>query len=555
MADNYSVKYIFEAINRMTNNLDDIKKNLRGMDNQFEDTAKRAKTLSQKMESAGRSIRNFGNKMRYVSLAVAGAGAASLYAFGNMEKGLVNVQTLMNKDDIKRFTKDLETMQESVIADGFSIEDTNKALFDMVSALGINSQSSKTFADAHKLAVGGVTSLGVSVDGITSIINAYGREVTNSNDVANAFFTSQKFGKTTVELLASNIGKVAPIAKAAGIGFKELLATTSALTLGGLSTEESVTALRASISALIDPPKEAVPILNKLGISFGVAGFKGKGLRTILAQIVEANKKYPQAVAAAIPNIRAFTGLMALSGDKLKIIDETMQQIETDIKNNTGLTEAYNVQQQTLNDSLTDLKGNLLLIGKEFGEILAPYVKDVTDGVKQLVTWFKALDPSIKSNIVAFGAFVAILSPLLIGLASMISLFTFIGTAAFTVSLSILTIAGGVASLIIYWNELIDALKVVWYWMQKVGSYMVKFATFGAIDTTGNYKDMLPEQFSSPELAMPTKVRGEEFLLNSNNMSQANVNVNLNAPKGTVKNYSSETIGSGMKLGVNMGGS
>jgi TP901 family phage tail tape measure protein len=534
VGDNYSVKYVLEAVDNMSRNIDNIKNHLGGLNDQFNNSGAKAKTFSQHMQGLGRGLKSFGNQMRYVSLALTGAGVASIYSFANMEKGLVNVQSLMSKEEVKRFTGDIKNMQKSVVADGFSIEDTNKALFDMVSALGINEKSSATFMDAHKLAVGGVTTLGVAVDGITSIVNAYGRELTTSNDVANAFFSSQKLGKTTVELLATNVGKVAPLAKTAGIGFKELLSTMSALTLGGLSTEESATALRGALSALIDPPREAVPILQKLGITFGVAGLRGSGLRKVLSQVVEANKKYPQAVAAAIPNIRAFTGLMALSSDKLAVIDQAMKLIEQDIKNNTGLTEAYNAQQQTLSDSIGDLWGNLKLISSEFGEVLAPYVKLVSDNINDLTSWFSGLNPETKKMIVVIGGLIAVVAPLAIALGTAVAFIGFIGGAAATAVGAVSSLALAMGTVIAYWEDVKDIVNLP--------------ANF-----FGYMMDKITGTGSSTPLASPTRLRGEDLLLNSTNMSMANVNVNLNAPKGTIKNYTSATEGSGLNLGVTTG--
>lgn len=552
MADNYSVKYIFEAIDRMTNNLDDIKKNLRGMDNQFEDTAKRAKTLSQKMESAGRSIRNFGNKMRYVSLVATGLGVAGVVAFGKMEEGLANVHGLLSSDQIKKYSKDLETLQREGIAAGFSIEDTNKALFDTISALGLSENSMDAYRQAIILAEGGNASLGSSVLGLAKIMNVYGRETTSAKEVANALFSAQKVGTTTVEELAQNVGKISGMAKLAGMSFQEMLSPFAVLTNTLENSEEASTAMVAILKAITNPAKEAGNKLKQLGISTGITAVKNVGFATVLKQVRNAMIKYPDYLAQAIPETRALKGLTALTAESLKLMDDTVVQMSKDVKEGTGLMESYKKSQEILSDAIDDTKGSLTLMGAEIGEVLAPYVKLLAEKIKYLSDWMISLDPSVKKMIVVFGSLAAIIAPLALAIGSMIALFAFIGTAAGGVIAAISGIMFAVGALIVYWEDFVNLMKTVWYWITKIGSYLTYGLSLGAIDTINNYKGWMPKFGNQEEIK--NNVVKEELLLNSNNMSQANVNVNLNAPKGTVKNYSSETVGSGMKLGVNMGG-
>jgi TP901 family phage tail tape measure protein len=247
------------------------------------------KGFSKTLKRTSERLRDVARKLRSVSLAAAGLGAASVKAFGDFEKGITNVFTLLDKDQLVQFEGDLTAVSKGAIAMGFSMEDVNKALFDNVSALGTSENSMEAFEVAQKLAIGGVADLSVAVDGITSIMNAYGKETTNSNVVANAFFTAQKAGKTTVDRLASTVGAVAPMAKSAGVGFQELLATMSQLTLGGLSTEESATALRGALTALLKPGAEAEKILTDLGVPFGASGLQASSLREALLKLTDVN--------------------------------------------------------------------------------------------------------------------------------------------------------------------------------------------------------------------------------------------------------------------------
>ena len=230
---------------------------------------------------------------------------------------------------------------------------------------------------------------------------------------------------TTVAALASNIGKVSSIAKAVGVSFQETLATLSGLTLGGLSTEESTTALRAALTALKKPGKEAQMILKALGVPFGTVQIRALGLRKTLEKLAIASEKYPNALDKAIPNVNASTAVLALNGEKLKLIDEAMVKMNEDLKNGTGLMAGFERMNKTLSLRLARSKGQITILAKEIGSILAPHVIKLLEKIKLLIEKFQALDSNTKKNIVKFLIIAASIGPVLIVLGSLIA---FIGT-------------------------------------------------------------------------------------------------------------------------------
>ena len=325
------------------------------------------------------------NTLKKSILALAAGVTASSISFASLELGLVNVQNLLSNDDILKYTDRLKIMQKEGVQAGFSIESTNKALFDTISALGASEAGFNTFKQAQILAIAGVTDLSIAVDGITSIVNAYGRETTDATAVANAFFTAQKAGKTTVAQLSASIGQLAPIAKSAGVGFEEALSAVSALTLGGLSTDEAVTSLKGAFTALIKPADNAKKILQAMNIPFGAANIKALGLSKTLLALTKAQEKFgTDAIAQAIPNIRAFTAVTALSEDKLKILDKTMLQINKDIKNGTGLNEAYARVNDTMSKKFSQATGSVKIFAGTIGETFNKQVKSGLDLVTKL---------------------------------------------------------------------------------------------------------------------------------------------------------------------------
>lgn len=328
-----------------------------------------------------------------------------LKQFADWEKGIMSVYTLMSKGDIEQFGTKLKDISKEAVRMGFAVEDANKGLFDTISALGASDKSLSLYKQSMILAKGGCTDLSIAIDGMTSVVNAYGRETTDATKVAESFYTAQQYGKTTVGELASNVGKVAPIAKAAGIGFDELLATMSALTLGGLKTDEATTALRGALSSLIKPSKEAKETLQRLGVPYGMMQIRQKGLRYTLEKLNEAAKKHPELMATAIPNTRAFTAVMALSGDKLQIMDNIMTDISKNITSGNGLMSAFKNMGKTGSATMAKVSGEMTAAMIELGEVLAPYLLPLVRAFGELVRKLAELSPKIVPVIDGFISF------------------------------------------------------------------------------------------------------------------------------------------------------
>ena len=311
----------------------------------------------------------------------------ALKAAIGFEKSMANVFTLLSSRQFQEFGEDLESGSIQIIRKyGFAIEDVNKALFDTISA-GVEAGESIEFLNkASKLAVGGVTSLTIATDGLTTILNAFKLETNEAGNVADAFFTAQKFGKTTVEELSAGIGKAAPIAAQLKISYQELLSATAALTKGGIKTDEAITFLRGAMSSLIKPTDEATALFKKeFNVGLGVSAVASRGFGKVLSELSILMQKYPDEIAAAIPNIRGLTAITALSGKGLEEYDKILQAVQTDTGKNSSLTRAFALQQETAAQKIERAKGELSILAKELGEKFLPIILKVISGLGRFI--------------------------------------------------------------------------------------------------------------------------------------------------------------------------
>ena len=410
-----SVKYIIEFRDRFSAKTAKIRENMSKMERSIKKADRAIYKMGERMGKVG----DIG--MKKLTLPLVGAGTASAVAFAKMETGLVNVINLLDDADVNRFSGDLEMAQKSAVKMGFGVADANKALFDTVSAMGMSGKSMEAFVGAQKLAIAGNTQLGIAVDGITSIVNAFGRENTNVEKVMNALFSAQVKGKTTVEELSSSIGRVAPLARDAGLSVEEMLSTVSALTLGGLSTAESVTSLRAVIKSLLKPTSEGEKAFKALGIPIGKSAVRAEGIVNILEKLNKVSDKYPDILAKVIESQEALVGISALGEDKLDILRDTVKKINKDFQDGTGLQSGYARQMNTLSQQFGRAKGAVISLSSEFGQELAPAVGKAAAKIEKLSESFSALDAGKKGDIVFFSGLIAGFPIVLKGLSMIIA--------------------------------------------------------------------------------------------------------------------------------------
>ncbi len=333
--------------------------------------------------SSGKLSKMGGSLKGYFAVFLAGAASIAGIVAGlksavtqsmAFQKSMANVFTLLSGGDFDRYHAELERGSKQIMKDyGKGQEDVNKAMFDAISA-GVPAAKAVNFLNtASKLAVGGVTELSVATDGLTSVLNAYKLEADEVDQVAAAFFSAQKEGKTTVEELAAGIGQVAPIADSLGVSYQELLSQTAALTKGGISTAESFTAIKGLLNTMIKPTDDLAGLFqNEFGHGLGVSEVKARGFGEIMEKLNSLMQKYPDELSGAISNIRGLTAATALSGQGLEEYQRILGNVAGDFGEMSSLNAAFETQQETAAQIYERSKQRLSVLAVEIGERVMP---------------------------------------------------------------------------------------------------------------------------------------------------------------------------------------
>ncbi len=304
-----------------------------------------------------------------LSGAAAGVGLSSRFVEQGRasSKALAEVSTLIEGTDQELAA--LTAASRAFVREfGGGVDDQLGAFYQTISAGASSvSEATETMTQANKLAKGGVTDIATAVDGLTTILNAYGEKAGGAAAVSDAMFVAMRAGKTTIGELSSSIGGVAPLAESAGVSVDEMLASVAALTKGGISTAESVTGLRAILAAVTKPSVEASKAAQALGVDFSTAAIQSQGFAGWLDDLVTKTGGSSEALAVLFGGVEAIVPALALAGTA----GDSFNDILVDMQAKAGATDtAVQKIAASMDDRLTVALGTFTEFGDKAGTAL-----------------------------------------------------------------------------------------------------------------------------------------------------------------------------------------
>ena len=302
--------------------------------------------------------------------AIAGVGYAvynTIQSFSDFQTGLTEVSTLFNATE-----KDIQGMSDAILktsaAFGEDAITATRAYYDIVSAgAKAGSEANTILFEAAKGAKAGVTDIGTAADALTSVLNAYGLSASSASKVNDVFFGTVKAGKTTFGELAGAIGRVAPLASAAGVSMEQMFAAIAETTKVGINTNEAMTGMKATIQAIMQPSSAAKKAAKELGIEFSSQALKAKGLTTVLSDVAKATGGNAKKIGEFFASIEAQNVVLAVTKNNA----EGLVKTTNDLANSQGAAaEAATKMQQTINEKMSIMGSTVAAITIKVGEHL-----------------------------------------------------------------------------------------------------------------------------------------------------------------------------------------
>ena len=359
---NRDLEFVIGVIDQATQPLRDIEQNVSSMGDGVKRTAA---LMATSVATAG------------VALAgVAAKATASAVAF---ESDMGEVFTLLPSATEQAMGQMTDDVLAFSAAAGVVPSDVITPLYNAISA-GVPPDNVFTFLEtANQAAVGGVTDLNTAVDGLTSVVNAYGTDILSVQEASDAVFTTIRGGKTTFDELSASLFNVIPAAASLGIGIDEVGAALAAMTAQGTPTSVATTQLRQLFVKLADSGSEVGKqfgaVSGQAFPDFVAAGGTVQGALELLEDDADANGV---AFRSLFSDVESMNAALLLTGTGSEIF---AAQLEEQANAAGATAAAYETMQQTVGRALETLRANVDVVLIQLGQQFLPVLADFSDWV------------------------------------------------------------------------------------------------------------------------------------------------------------------------------
>ena len=379
-------------------------------------------TIGNKASAVGTACKNIGASLAPVSVAAQAVIKSTADAAMSFETAIAQVETIAGDASVK-YKGSMMDMSDAIMQlssdTGIAAEDIALATYNAISAGVDTSKSVEFVATANALAVGGFTDMTTSVDVLTTTLNAYGDKAGTAESISDKLITTQNLGKTTVNELASSMGKVIPTASAYGISIDNLCASYVAMTKGGIATAESTTYMKSMFNELADSGSTVGTILQEqTGQSFGQLMASGKSLADVIDILGQSVNGDSEAFAQLWGSSEAGTGALAiLNGGTADFNNTLIAMGDSTGAASSAMDKMNDTSAHNMQVAMNDMKNAAIELGGAF----APVLSGLASVISGVASAFGSLPSPVQSVIASIIGVIAVISPLLIGIGSLIT--------------------------------------------------------------------------------------------------------------------------------------
>jgi len=392
---------IIDAVLRLKDNFTNvIQKATKNIDEHRSQQLRTAKSI----KDTGKSISALGEKFALLSAPILAAATAGAKLNSDFTVGLAKVSTLVDTSVV-----DMGKMRQGLIQlsneTGVSVTELTEGTYQAISASVDASKAVDFMRVSAEGAKAGFTNMTTATDALTTIINAYGMETERASDMMDRLIVTQNLGKTTVDEIGKSIGQVIPTAASAGMSIDELLASVASLTANGTQTSAAMTGLKAALSNIIKPSKEAFETAESLGLQFNQTHLQAVGWAQFLEEIKTATGGNVETMAQLFGSTEALNTVLSLTGNGANKFKESLDSMA----NSTGATnDAIAKLDATPAAQLEKAVNQLKNAAMELAQGLTPLLSRTSRMTKTFAEWLNNLSPLQKELLFSLGQFIVI---------------------------------------------------------------------------------------------------------------------------------------------------
>ncbi len=300
----------------------------------------------------------------------------NLEYLADFEEGMKAVHTLLPDMSEKALGEMSKQAKQFAIDMKVLPEHITPALYDAISAGIPDAEVFNFLKDAQVAARGGRTNLATSVDFLTNVINAYGRETISAREASDAMFIAMRNGKVSFEEMAAQMYSVIPAASAMEIPFDNIAAAVGRMGAQGTPVAQATTQLGAFIKELSSADSKAGDIFQQATrktLRQFIA--EGNNLQDIIMVMDAAAKQLNVEHSDLFGSKEAGNVVLSLSKSK-----EAFTKDLLDMQNAGGDTEnAYNKLNNTMRATFDGILSKVAVFKLNVADKYFPQVQEAAD--------------------------------------------------------------------------------------------------------------------------------------------------------------------------------
>lgn len=329
--------------------------------------------------------------------AVVAAGAAPLAAMigtaATFEQAMSKVKAITNSsnEDMARLN---ETAQQLGASTQFSATQAAEAMSYLGMAGWKTDQIIAGMPGMLDLAAASGSDLATVADIVSDDLTAFGMSADQAGHMADVMAAASTNANTNVEMMGMTFKYAGAVAGALGYSLEDVSIATGLMANAGIKADQAGTSLRAIMTRLIDPPKDAADALNALGISAINADGSVKPFRQTIMELREKFQGLSQSekaqMASSIAGTDAMSGFLAV----VNASDSDFNTLANAIDNADGASKQM---ANTMNDNAkggaiqlqSAIEGVSIAIGSIFLPTLARIAGVMAQTVGSVANWAK----------------------------------------------------------------------------------------------------------------------------------------------------------------------
>lgn len=372
-------------------------------------------TSGQKMEALGDVMKSAGaNLTKFVSVPLLGVGALSIKTAGDFQAGMSKVSALSGAtgSDLKMLEDKAKEMGATT---KFSATEASDALSYMALAGWDAEQMASGLEPSLKLAGAAGMDLALTTDIVTDTMSMFGMKANEATKMTDMLAYAQANSNTDVQQLGEALKYCGASANAMGYDLADTTALLGTFADQGLKGSSAGTTLNAMFRDMKKNAENGAIAIGKSKVAIVDAQGNYRDMTDILADVDKATQGMTTAqrdqALSSVWGTEALKGVnMAFEAGVPKI-----REFEEGIRSSDGTaSEMYDTMQNNLKGAIDNLKSAFEGACIVIGERLIPMFQGVIEGLTEALTWFNNLDEGTQSLIVAIGALVAAIGPLLL---------------------------------------------------------------------------------------------------------------------------------------------